>query len=137
MLVSYPYYPYSYGGYSQYPQPGMYGQQQLITNYPASNYYNAGGMMGGYYPNTNAYITQGGYGGGYGGAYGGTAGYNYGGANGYLPYKQSTLRTIYNRLRHGSSYGSYPYYNQSGYPQGMGYEYGGRHHHRGSYLDYN
>lgn len=127
----------SYGGYNQYPpQPGMYGQQPLITNYPASNYYN-GGMMGGYYPNTG-YMAQG-YGGAYGtggmGAYGGAYG-GYG-ASGYLPYKQSTLRTIYNRLRHGSSYGNYPYYNQSGYPQQMGYEYGGRHHHRGSYIDYN
>lgn len=125
------------GGYNQYPpQPGMYGNQQLLTNYPASNYYNGGMMGGGYYPNTSGYVSQG-YGNAYGGTYGGGYGGGYG-TNGYLPYKQSTLRTIYNRLRHGSSYGNYSYYNQSGYPQQqMGYEYGGRHHHRGSYLDYN
>lgn len=122
------------GGYL----PGMYGQQQLISNYPMSNYYNSSmGYGGGYYPNTTGYLTQGGYGGMYGGGGYGSGGYGglYG-SNGYLPYKQSTLRTIFNRLRHGSSYGHYPYYNQGGYQQQMGYDYG-RHHHRGNYLDYN
>lgn len=119
----------SYGGYNAYPPTmGLYGNQQLITNYPASNYYNAGmmgGYGGGYYPNATGYMGYGGYGGYGGGMYGGYGG-AYGGAyGGYLPYKQSTFRSIYNRLRHGTSY---PYYG-SGYP----YEYG---RHRGSWIDY-
>ncbi|KAI9273248.1 hypothetical protein EDC94DRAFT_594334, partial [Helicostylum pulchrum] len=132
----------SYGMGGGYP-PGMYGQQQQLMNYPMSNYYNTGmgygGGGGGYYPNSTAYLSQGGYGVGGGGMYGGGGGYGGGGygaglyGNSYLPYKQSTIRSIYNRIRHGSSYGHYPYYNQS-YNQ-MGYDYG-RHHHRGSYLDY-
>lgn len=134
----------SYGVGGGYP-PGMYGQQQqLITSYPMSNYYNTGmgyggGGGGGYYPNSTAYLSQGGYGAA-AGMYGGGGGYGSGGyggglyGNSYLPYKQSTIRSIYNRIRHGSSYNNYPYYGQ-GYNQ-MGYDYG-RHHHRGSYLDYN
>lgn len=140
--MSYPYYNPYYGGGGYNAYPPLYGNQQLLTNYPANSaYYN--GLTGGalmtnggyglnnYYPNAN-YLGGGynsfGYGGyglnGYGGAYG---------QYGYLPYKQSTLRTIYNRIRHGSAYANYPYYN-NGYPQ-MGYEYG-RHHHRGSWIDY-
>jgi hypothetical protein len=130
------------GGYNAYPP--LYGNQQLL-NYPAAGstaaYYNGmtgagtlmngGYNMGGYYPNSN-YLTNYGLGSyGYGGmnGYGGTYG-----QYGYLPYKPSTLRTIYNRIRHGSSYAAnYPYYNNGGYPQ-MGYEYG--RHHRGSWIDY-
>lgn len=107
----------SYGGYGggMYPPGGgMYGQQ-LLTNYPSYGMMNP--YMGGY---PNAYM--GGYG-GYGG-YGG--GYGYGGYGGmYLPYKPSTLRNIFNRIRHGSSYNYYP---------GYGYDYG---RHRGSWMDYN
>ncbi|CEP12930.1 hypothetical protein [Parasitella parasitica] len=90
----------------------MYGQQ-MITNYPAANAYYTGAMNPyaatgiGYYPNYSTYGNA--YSGGYGS---------------YYPYhyKPSTLRTLYNRIRHGSSY--YPNY----------YEYG--RHHRGSWIDY-
>ncbi|KAI8977194.1 hypothetical protein BDF20DRAFT_1001230 [Mycotypha africana] len=141
IFVSYPYqqYPYlSYGGYANPYQTSLYGQQQLL-GYPTSNYYNNGGInpyLGtaatSYYPTATAantaYLGNTGYynGTGYGGygLYGnGMTGYGSGGY--YMPYyKQSTLRNIINRIRHGSNYGYYP-----------GYDYGRHHYHGGSWLD--
>lgn len=103
-------YPYSYPYYGSYYTPTpMYTQQQQM--YPV-NYYNYP-MIG--YPstmnnNSNYYYNPGYYGG--------------------IPYKPSTLRTIYNRIRHGSTYANY--YNQA-YPQQMMYDYG---RYRGNWLDY-
>ncbi|KAI8880953.1 hypothetical protein K501DRAFT_286614 [Backusella circina FSU 941] len=122
--MSYPYpYPYGggygggYGGYGGYGYggfpPTMYGQQQLLMGAQQPYY---GGMYGGglyggsagYYPN---------------GMYPGSGYYNGYGMNPY--YKPSTIRSLYNRLRYGSSYYDYP--------QSMGYGYG---RHRNSWIEY-
>ncbi|KAI8081824.1 uncharacterized protein B0P05DRAFT_538193, partial [Gilbertella persicaria] len=108
---------YELWGYG-YPPTNVYGQQQMISNYPANSYYGVVNPYTAYYPNTN-YISpslppvlpQNAY-------YGGYAGYN-----SYLPYKPSTLRTLFNRIRYGTNYG----YN---YP----YDYG---RYRGNWTDYN
>ncbi|KAI9267870.1 hypothetical protein BY458DRAFT_490399 [Sporodiniella umbellata] len=90
-------YPPSQSYYQQqaYGQLPMYPEQQV---YPMSYYGYPGSSMTGY-------SMMNGYGPGY-----------YGG----VPYKPSTLRTIYNKIRHGNTYANV--YNQS-HSQDM-YDYG-------------
>ncbi|KAI8331268.1 hypothetical protein EDC96DRAFT_527249 [Choanephora cucurbitarum] len=122
--MAYPYqqYPYiGYGGYT-YPPINPYGQQ-LLTSYPANNYYAANPGILNPYNNIASYYH------GYSNpTYYGNNLYGYGGYGstmGYIPYKPSALRSLINRIRHGTSYPySYPY---------ASYDYARQ---RGNWIDY-
>ncbi|CAO3650133.1 unnamed protein product [Cunninghamella blakesleeana] len=93
-----------YSMYNYYPQT----QMPIYGGYGYSNPYMYGGGM---YPNYNNYYGGGAYGLGYGG-YGGYYNNPYGMmSGGYIGYRSPGLfRSMYNRLRYGSSY----YYPEMG-----------------------